>query len=399
MDRLMEIKRTGEDDPDFGRVPDRPQPPAARSSDAEVDRTIPEPVARGGDRQPGLRAAVPRVRGGQGHRARRHRRRTSTRPLCSATSGSSAPRRARTTPSSRTGSDRVLREQLARGARPTTCLVPQVVYGYFPANGDGDDLVIWTRRRPHRRGGPVLTTPAQTSEPFLCIADFFRPVDSRRDRLRRVPHRHDGAPVSERTAELFAADQYQDYLLLHGLGVEMAEALAELWHRRIREEWGFADEDGPTVARPLPPAVPRWPLLVGLSGLPRPRGQHQRSPSCSTADRLGHRVQRGDRLPVPARADHHGAHLPPPPGQVLRRPLITARSGSSCSQGRGRARTGRRARRRAPAPRPPRRRAAHRPRRRPPRPSVTGVDTVGAAGPAASTRRSSSCGGCSGSSR
>ena len=56
-----------------------------------------------------------------------------------------------------------------------------------------------------------------------------------------------GAPVSERAAELFAADRYQDYLLLHGLGVEMAEALAEYWHRRIREEWGFADEDGPDL--------------------------------------------------------------------------------------------------------------------------------------------------------
>jgi 5-methyltetrahydrofolate--homocysteine methyltransferase len=52
---------------------------------------------------------------------------------------------------------------------------------------------------------------------------------------------------SERTAELFAADRYQEYLFLHGLGVEMAEGLAELWHRRIREEWGFADQDGPTL--------------------------------------------------------------------------------------------------------------------------------------------------------
>ena len=56
-----------------------------------------------------------------------------------------------------------------------------------------------------------------------------------------------GAPVSDATAALFAENQYQDYLLLHGLGVEMAEALAEMWHRRIREEWGFADEDGPTL--------------------------------------------------------------------------------------------------------------------------------------------------------
>ena len=56
-----------------------------------------------------------------------------------------------------------------------------------------------------------------------------------------------GERVSERAAELFKADRYQEYLMLHGLGVEMAEALAELWHRRIREELGYADEDGPTV--------------------------------------------------------------------------------------------------------------------------------------------------------
>ena len=53
----------------------------------------------------------------------------------------------------------------------------------------------------------------------------------------------------------------------------MTEALAELWHRRIREEWGFADQDGPTLGRPVPPAVPRRALLLGLPGLPRPRGQ------------------------------------------------------------------------------------------------------------------------------
>jgi 5-methyltetrahydrofolate--homocysteine methyltransferase len=56
-----------------------------------------------------------------------------------------------------------------------------------------------------------------------------------------------GPAVSERTAELFAADRYNDYLVLHGLGVEMAEALAEYWHKRIRTEWGFVEEDGPSL--------------------------------------------------------------------------------------------------------------------------------------------------------
>jgi 5-methyltetrahydrofolate--homocysteine methyltransferase len=56
-----------------------------------------------------------------------------------------------------------------------------------------------------------------------------------------------GGAVSEATAKLFAENRYQDYLMQHGLGVEMAEALAELWHRRIRTEWGFVDQDGPTI--------------------------------------------------------------------------------------------------------------------------------------------------------
>jgi 5-methyltetrahydrofolate--homocysteine methyltransferase len=57
-----------------------------------------------------------------------------------------------------------------------------------------------------------------------------------------------GPAVSEATAKLFADDKYQEFLLLHGLGVEMAEALAEPWHKRIHTEWGFVDEDGPALA-------------------------------------------------------------------------------------------------------------------------------------------------------
>jgi 5-methyltetrahydrofolate--homocysteine methyltransferase len=57
-----------------------------------------------------------------------------------------------------------------------------------------------------------------------------------------------GSRVSEEAARRFGSNEYQRYLYLHGLGVEMAEALAEYWHRRIREELGFADEDGPTLA-------------------------------------------------------------------------------------------------------------------------------------------------------
>jgi 5-methyltetrahydrofolate--homocysteine methyltransferase len=135
----------------------------------------------------------------------------------------------------------VLREQMA-AAKAEGLLVPQVVYGFFPANADGDDLVIWTdeSRTAERMR---FSYPRQGKDPFLCIADFFRPVSSGEADYAAFQIVSMGAAVSERTAELFAADKYQDYLFLHGLGVEMAEALAEYWHRRIREEWGFADED------------------------------------------------------------------------------------------------------------------------------------------------------------
>jgi 5-methyltetrahydrofolate--homocysteine methyltransferase len=139
----------------------------------------------------------------------------------------------------------VLRDELAK-AKADGLLIPQVVYGYYPANGDGDDLVLWTdeTRREERARFPF---PRQPKAPYLCIADFFRPIDSDEVDYAAFHIVTMGAAVSERTAKLFADDRYQEYLLLHGLGVEMAEALAEYWHLRIRQEWGFAGEDGPTL--------------------------------------------------------------------------------------------------------------------------------------------------------
>jgi 5-methyltetrahydrofolate--homocysteine methyltransferase len=139
-----------------------------------------------------------------------------------------------------------LRAQLA-SAKADGLLNPAVVYGYWPCNGDGQDVVVWEDESRDRE----LTRfwfPRARKEPFLCIADFFRPIESPDVDYVAFHIVTMGAAVSERTAELFAADKYQDYLLLHGLGVEMAEALAEYWHRRIREELGYADEDGPTLA-------------------------------------------------------------------------------------------------------------------------------------------------------
>ena len=139
----------------------------------------------------------------------------------------------------------LLAEQLER-ARIDQLLDPQVVYGYYPANSDGDELILWQdvgRQREHLR----LRFPRQRGAPWLCIADFYRPFTSPEVDYAAFHIVTVGRRASERAAELFAADRYTDYLHLHGLSVEMAEALAEYWHHRIRSEWGFADEDGPTL--------------------------------------------------------------------------------------------------------------------------------------------------------
>jgi 5-methyltetrahydrofolate--homocysteine methyltransferase len=140
----------------------------------------------------------------------------------------------------------VLREQLDR-AKQEGLLVPAVAWGYFAVNGEGDDLVVWkddTRTQEWLR----FTFPRQRKAPFHCISDFFRPGATGETDYAAFHVVTMGPIASAREKELFAADKYQDYLLLHGLSVEMAEALAELWHHRIREEWGFAGEDGPTLA-------------------------------------------------------------------------------------------------------------------------------------------------------
>jgi 5-methyltetrahydrofolate--homocysteine methyltransferase len=92
-----------------------------------------------------------------------------------------------------------------------------------------------------------FTFPRQRADRHLCIADFFRSVESGDADYVAFHVVTMGSRATEQERELFDANRYREYLLAHGLAVEMTEALAEYWHRRIREEWGFADEDGPTL--------------------------------------------------------------------------------------------------------------------------------------------------------
>ncbi|NYI03969.1 methionine synthase [Allostreptomyces psammosilenae] len=115
-----------------------------------------------------------------------------------------------------------------------------VVYGYYPCHSEGDDLVVL-----HEDGSERVrfTFPRQRRGRRLCLADFFRPKESGETDVVGFQVVTVGNRVSEAAAELFAANSYRDYLELHGLSVQLTEALAEYWHARVRAELGFAGED------------------------------------------------------------------------------------------------------------------------------------------------------------
>ena len=117
-----------------------------------------------------------------------------------------------------------------------------VVYGYFPCVSKGDDLIV--QSADGGRGERVrFSFPRQRRDRHLCLADFFRPEESGETDVVAFTVVTMGARISEVTAELFGRNAYRDYLELHGLSVQLTEALAEYWHRRIREELAIADTD------------------------------------------------------------------------------------------------------------------------------------------------------------
>jgi hypothetical protein len=119
-------------------------------------------------------------------------------------------------------------------------LQPALVYGYYPCNSDGNDLVVW---REDGSEWVRFSFPRQRRDRRLCIADYFRPVTSGDVDVVAFHVVTMGRAASEATAKLFDANRYREYLELHGITVEMAEALAEYWHQRIRQELRIADQD------------------------------------------------------------------------------------------------------------------------------------------------------------
>jgi 5-methyltetrahydrofolate--homocysteine methyltransferase len=126
-----------------------------------------------------------------------------------------------------------------------------VVYGYWPCYSEGDTIVVLRPDTAVDDGGELarFTFPRQRRPRYLCLADFFRDRELALAKGPDVIAFHlvtMGAAVSRATARLFEQNAYRDYLELHGLSVQLTEALAEMWHARIRADFGFAREDGPT---------------------------------------------------------------------------------------------------------------------------------------------------------
>jgi 5-methyltetrahydrofolate--homocysteine methyltransferase len=141
---------------------------------------------------------------------------------------------------------------------------PKVVYGYFPAQGDGNDVVVYdpgscgdgrprpskpseARQQPPSKELLRFTFPRQKEGRRLCIADFFAAPSSGKMDVLGLSLVTIGPKASVETQRLFEGGEYTRYLYLHGLSVETAEALAEFHHRKMREELGIATEDSPHI--------------------------------------------------------------------------------------------------------------------------------------------------------
>ncbi|MBW5249859.1 methionine synthase [Streptomyces poriferorum] len=115
-----------------------------------------------------------------------------------------------------------------------------VVHGYYPCVSKGDDLILLHEDGSERTR---FTFPRQRRGRRLCLADFFRPEESGETDVIGLQVVTVGSKIGGETAKLFEANSYRDYLELHGLSVQLAEALAEYWHARVRSELGFAGDD------------------------------------------------------------------------------------------------------------------------------------------------------------
>jgi 5-methyltetrahydrofolate--homocysteine methyltransferase len=129
-------------------------------------------------------------------------------------------------------------------------LHPAVVYGYFPAQSEKNDLIIYdvdSNGRPTTREKLRFHFPRQIDKKRWCLSDFFTPKEWGEMDVAAFTCVTVGPDMSAYESGLREEGDYAEYLFMHGMGVQMAEALAEMWHKRVRQELGIAVHDGPTM--------------------------------------------------------------------------------------------------------------------------------------------------------
>ena len=192
-----------------------------------------------------------------------------------------------------------------------------VVYGYFRAVSKNEDLIVLGDE------GEELTRftfPRQRRDRRLCIADFFKAEESGETDVVGFHMVTVGSKISTVTQKLFEEDAYRDYLELHGLSVQLAEALAEYWHARVRDELGFGGDDNPDIGEQILhqgyrgsrysfgyAACPDLEDRAKIVGLLKP-------------ERIG--VDALGGVPAPPGAVDRRDHRSPPRGEVLRGSVI-----------------------------------------------------------------------------
>lgn len=143
--------------------------------------------------------------------------------------------------------DRLKVDLAPGGLKPEGVLQPGVVYGYYPVNADGDELVVFDAVDHDKEIERFTSFPRQPDRRRLHLADFFLDIDSGKRDVLALQCVTMGNDISRLAKERFDDDAYQEYLYLHGMGVECAEALAELWHKRIRAEMGIGNDDSAKI--------------------------------------------------------------------------------------------------------------------------------------------------------
>jgi 5-methyltetrahydrofolate--homocysteine methyltransferase len=152
-------------------------------------------------------------------------------------------------------------------AKREKLLSPKVIYGYFPCNSDGNELIIYKPSNPDNYSADEwknisaraeknelvewfrFNFPRQQSAKHLCISDFFLPFDSGLTDVVSFMIVTVGKEATEYAQKLYNDNKYQDYLYFHGLSVETAEGLAEYWHKIIRKELGIASNDSEDIKK------------------------------------------------------------------------------------------------------------------------------------------------------